>query len=214
GGLERDLGTWISNRGVRKDVVIVAKGAHSPNCNPVALTSQLLESLDRLHTDHADIYLMHRDNPEIPVGEFIDVLNTHVQAGRIRVFGGSNWTRVRVEAANAYASSKGMQGFAAISNNFALAQMIEAPYGGCLACSDTDYKVFLTRTQMPVLSWSSQARGFFARAVPDDRSDADLVRCWYSDDNFRRLARVTALADQRKVEPINIALAWVLTQPF
>ena len=35
---------------------------------------------------------MHRDNPAIPVGEFVECLNEHLRAGRIRAFGGSNWT--------------------------------------------------------------------------------------------------------------------------
>ena len=68
---------------------------------------------------------------------------------------------------------------------------------------------------MPLLAWSSQARGFFAGpAHPDDRSDEELVRCWYSEDNFRRLARAEELAKKRGVLPINIALAYVLAQPF
>jgi aryl-alcohol dehydrogenase-like predicted oxidoreductase len=65
------------------------------------------------------------------------------------------------------------------------------------------------------MPWSSQARGFFTgRAHPDDRSDEELVRCWYSEDNFRRLERVNAMARERGVLPINIALAYVLCQPF
>ncbi len=215
GSSERDLGLWIRNRGIRNDIVILAKGAHSPHCNPKALSSQLLESLDRLQTDHADIYMMHRDNPDIPVAEFIDVLNEHVRAGRIRIFGGSNWSLARVEAANAYAAGKGLQGFSAISNNLSLARMVEAPWGGCLSCSDADSRAWLTKARMPVMSWSSQARGFFTgRARPEDTSDAELVRCWYAEDNFRRLARVQEFAAKRKVEPIQVALAWVLCQPF
>ena len=51
-------------------------------------------------------------------------------------------------------------------------------------------------------------------AHPDKRTDAELVRCWYSDDNFQRQARVIDLAEKRGVSPINIALAYVLNQPF
>src|SRR5438045_890015 len=51
---------------------------------------------------------MHRDNPDVPVGEFVDVLNEHLNAGRIRAFGGSNWSLERVDAANDYAHSKGL----------------------------------------------------------------------------------------------------------
>ena len=76
--------------GVREKVVILGKGAHTPYCDPENLTRQLNESLERMQTDYVDVYMMHRDNPAIPVGKFIDVLNELVREGRIRVFGG--WT--------------------------------------------------------------------------------------------------------------------------
>jgi aryl-alcohol dehydrogenase-like predicted oxidoreductase len=215
GVCERILGQWLKNRGVREQVVILDKGAHTPFCTPEHLTSQLYQSLERLQTDYVDLYMMHRDNPDVPVDEFIDVLNEHVRAGRIRAFGGSNWTIARIEAANAYAQSRGLQGFAAISNNFSLARMIEPVWAGCLTASDAESRAWFTKTQTPLFPWSSQARGFFTgRAHPDDHSDPELVRSWYSDDNFQRLERVNELAKQRGVLPINIALAYVLCQPF
>ena len=57
--------------------------------------------------------------------------------------------------------------------------------------------------------------GFFAdRGGPDKKDDPELVRCWYSEDNFRRRDRVVEMAKKRNVLPINIALAYVLCQPF
>ncbi len=216
GGLcEKMLGQWVKNRDLRSEVVILDKGAHTPFCNPVDLTKQLLISLERLQTDYVDMYMLHRDNPEIPVGEFIDVLNEHKRAGRIRAFGASNWTIERVEEANAYAQAKGLDGFVAMSNNFSLARMIEPPWAGCMSASDPASRAWFARMQMPLMPWSSQARGFFTgRAHPDDRSDEELVRCWYSEDNFQRLERVNTMARERGVLPINIALANVLCQPF
>jgi aryl-alcohol dehydrogenase-like predicted oxidoreductase len=143
------------------------------------------------------------------------VLNEHKQAGRIRAFGVSNWSIPRIEEAQAYAQAHGLTGFAAISNNFSLAQMIEAPWVGCLASSDPESRAWLTRTGMPLFPWSSQARGFFAgTAHPENRSNPELARCWYSDDNFARLERAKQMARERGVLPINIALAYVLYQPF
>ncbi len=82
GGMcEQVLGRWVHNRGLRDQVVIIDKGAHTPFCNPKDLTRQLLESLDRLGSDYMDLYLMHRDNLEVPVGEFVDVLNEHLTPG-------------------------------------------------------------------------------------------------------------------------------------
>jgi predicted dehydrogenase/aryl-alcohol dehydrogenase-like predicted oxidoreductase len=215
GNAEKLLGHWMKNRGVREEVVILDKGAHTPFCDPENLTAQLLISLDRLQSDYVDLYMLHRDNPAIPVGEFVDVLNEHKRAGRIHAFGASNWSIARVEEANAYARARGLDGFVAMSNNFSLARMVEPIWDGSIATSDPESRAWFTRTQMPLMPWSSQARGFFAgRAHPDDHSDPELARCWYSADNFQRLARVEEMARQRGVLPINIALAYVLCQPF
>ena len=216
GGLcEQVLGQWIEARGIRRQVVILDKGAHTPFCTPEHVTSQLAESLDRLRTDYVDIYLLHRDNLDVPAGEFIDVLNEHRRAGRMRIFGASNWTIERFEAANAYARAKGVTGLAALSNQFSLARMIVPPWPGCLGSSDAASRAWLERTQTPLLAWSSLGRSFFSRpADPADRSDAEMVACWHCDDNFQRLERARDLARQRGVLPVQIALAYVLCQPF
>lgn len=209
------LGQWLRNRGIREQVVILDKGAHTPFCTPEDLSKQFLISLERLGTDYADIYCMHRDNPQVPVGEFVDVLNEHARAGRMKVFGGSNWTAERVDAANAYAAQHGLQGFGVLSNNFTLARMIEPPWAGCMSASTPEFRAWLTEKQMPLLPWSSQARGFFLDDTsPAFTADPERVRCWFSDDNFERLARARELARKYGVLPINIALAYVLCQPF
>jgi aryl-alcohol dehydrogenase-like predicted oxidoreductase len=175
----------------------------------------LKESFDRFGIDSVEIYMMHRDNVHVPIGEFVDCLNRHKRAGRIRAFGGSNWTLKRVEAANRYAKQHKLTGFTAISNNFSLARMVDPVWEGCVAVSDAPSRKWLTKHQVANFSWSSQARGFFAGAAdPGNKSDAELVRCWYSKDNFRRLERATQLAKKRGVLPINIAAAYVLCQPF
>ena len=220
GGLpEQLLGQWIKNRGgLREDLVIIGKGAHTPHCDPDSLTLQLHQSLERMQTDHVDIYLMHRDNPAIPASEFVDVLNEHHHAGRVRVFGGSNWSIARVQEANAYARSRGLRPFSAVSNNFSLARMVDPVWSGCVAASDPESREWFAREQVALFSWSSQARGFFLPQTPapfaQSPSEAEIIRCWHSADNFQRRERALALAKERGVETINIALAYVLCQPF
>jgi len=215
GGLsEQVFGQWMQSRGVREEVVVLGKGAATPFCDPENLTRQLLESLDRMQTDYVDLYMMHRDNLEIPVGEFVEVLNEHRAAGRMRAFGVSNWSLARVEEANEYAAAHGLTGFSALSNNFSLARLVEPIWPGSIATSDAASRAWFARTQTPLFPWSSQARGFFAVGAPTNVADSELVRCWYSDDNFERLARVRALAAERGVMPITVALAYVLSQPF
>jgi len=210
---EELLGQWIESRGVRDKVVWIAKSNHHPRNFPDKMVEDFEIELDRLQTDHADIYLMHRDNPDVPVGEFVDALNEQVDAGRIKVFGGSNWTLERYEAANAYAEANGKQGMSAISNNFSLARMVDPVWNGCIANSDPEKRQWHERTQTPLMPWSSQARGFFTgRGV--NGNDAELERCWVDDDNLKRRERAIELAKTYGVEAIHIAAAYVLCQPF
>jgi aryl-alcohol dehydrogenase-like predicted oxidoreductase len=212
---ERLLGQWMKSRGNRDEVVVIGKGAHTPYCDPESITRQLNESLERLQTDHVDLYLMHRDNEEIPVSEFVDVLDEHFKAGRIKAFGGSNWSLERFDAANAYAEANSKQPFTLLSNHLSLARAYDVPWAGCRHVSDDESQAWLRERQVALFPWSSQARGFFTgRAKPEDTSDQELVRCFYSDENFRRLDRARELAKAKGVEPTAIALAWLLHQPY
>jgi predicted dehydrogenase/aryl-alcohol dehydrogenase-like predicted oxidoreductase len=216
GYTEKLLGEWLKNRGVRAQSVVIAKGAHSPLCYPDVIGKQLDQSLDRLQTDHVDVYFMHRDNPDVPVGEFVDAMDREVKAGRIRgPFGGSNWTMERMDEAIAYAERTGKQKPGALSNNFSLAEMLEPIWAGCITASSDAWKGWLTARQMPNFAWSSQGRGFFTdRAGRDKRDNEELVRVWYSERNFGRRDRAIELAARLGKSPIHIALAYVLAQPF
>ena len=220
GGSERAVGQWLKARDIRDEVVVIAKGAHTPNCTPEGLTQELNESLQRLQLDSADIYMLHRDNLEIPVGEFVECLNEHKNAGRIDSFGGSNWSRERLQEANEYAAQKGLTGFSSSSVNFSLAQWNEPMWPGCYAGSDAESNAWYQKTQMPLFAWSSQASGFFTgRFSRQDRDGAlqnpqisEVARVWFNDENFARLERVQELAKQKNVGTTQIALAYVLHQ--
>ena len=196
-------------------IVIFGKGGHTPNCNPAMMIRQINESLEAMKTDRLDLYMLHRDNPDVPVGEFVDALNEMKQLGRINVFGGSNWTMERLDAANEYAGKKGLAGFVAVSNNFSLADALDVPWGGCVASTSAAWRKWLTDRQMALIPWSSQARGFFTdRSAPDKHEDEMLERCFYSDQNFDRKRRASELAGKLGVDPVAVALAYVLYQPF
>lgn len=211
---EKVLGHWLKTRGVRDEVTIIGKGAHTPFCDPDNLQSQLTETLDRLQLEGVDIYMMHRDNLDYPASAFVDVMNQEVQAGRMKVFGGSNWTIARLEEANTYARANGLQGFSVVSNNFSLARLVDPVWPGGVSSSDKASREWFEANGLALFCWSSQARGFFARADRNYTEDGELVRCWYSDDNFERLSRAQELARQKGVSPVVIAAAYVLTQPF
>lgn len=218
GGLmEKLLGEWIQSRGVAEEVLVTVKGAHTPHCTPEALAQQLAISLERLQLDHAPLYIMHRDNTQVPVSEFIDALNEQVRAGRIGVFGGSNWTLERFEQANAYARRTHQQGMSVLNNNLSLAAMVRPVWEGCVSSSDPATRAFLAQSGTAHFAWSSQARGYF---LPEDvratlgLGDSAGDVCFESEANRERRRRAYELAEKKGVSPLNIAAAWVLNQPF
>ena len=217
GGLhETVLGQWIARRGVADDVVVIGKGAHTPYCVPDAIGVQLDISLERLGLPRVPIYIMHRDNPAVPVGEFVDALNALHAAGKIGIFGGSNWTPERMAAANAYAAANGLQPMRILNNNLSLAVMEKPVWNGCVTSNTPAMLEFLTQTQTVHMSWSSQARGYFLPQTLRDRLPQDTrpETCFGSDANAERRVRAETLAAERGVSAHNIATAWVLAQPF
>lgn len=228
GVCERALGAWVSSRGVRDDVVILGKGAHPydgrTRVSPKDITSDLHESLERLGVETIDLYLLHRDDTSVPVGPLVDVLNEHLRAGRIRRFGGSNWTTARLAEANAYADEHGLEPFTVSSPNFSLAPQATPPWEGCISISGNagaPEREWYIAQKMPVFPWSSLAGGFFsgrfARENLDtftETLDTLVVTSYAFEDNFRRLERVQETAARHDASVAQVALAWVLHQPM
>lgn len=217
GGLhEKVLGDWIAARGVAREVTVVVKGAHTPYCTPRAIRSQLDISLDRLGLDHAPIYIMHRDNLDVPVGEFVDALNVLRAEARIGIFGGSNWTPKRMAEANVYAAKHGLEPFRILNNNLSLAVMEKPVWAGCVTSNAPAMLGFLRQGSVAHLSWSSQARGYFLPEELRNRLPADTApeTCFGSERNAERRRRAEDLAARKGVSANTVALAWVLNQSF
>jgi aryl-alcohol dehydrogenase-like predicted oxidoreductase len=204
GDAERVLGRWLADRpGARERIVLVTKGAHPDGdrkrVTPADIAADLRDSMERLGGP-IDLYLLHRDDPAVPVGEIVDALDAHRRGGEIRAFGVSNWTLPRIDEANAYAAARGVAGIACNSPHLSLAVQNEAPWPGCLSAADAGSRAWHERTGMPLLAWSAQANGFFAGASSP---------VYDNDENRERRARARQLGD-----PNAVALAWVLAQPF
>ncbi len=217
GASEMQLGAWLANRGVRDEVVILGKGGHTPACWPDMIRQQFDISLQRMRTDYVDIYMLHRDNEALPVADLVDVLADFVIQGRALTYGFSNWSLPRIQEAIEYAREAGLPEPTTLSQNFSLARMIDPVWPDCKSAADEDFRLWLEENQdaIALIPWSSQARGFFTdRSGPDKQDDRQLVRCWYSDENFERKRRAQQLAEERGVSPLNIALAYCLNQPF
>jgi len=156
-----------------------------------------------LDADRIDVFILHRDDPAYPVSAWADALLAEVDAGRIGAFGVSNWTVARLRELHAHLDATGADRLRAFSNHFSLADMVSAPWPGCLALSKEDLSA-VGELDVTVLAWSSLATGFFAgRDTPH----------WDSPVNRERRDRAAELGERLGTSPSAIALAYVMQQP-
>ena len=210
---EETVGQWVRLSNVREQLVLIGKGMRQLGDGIAGLDSQLYETLDKLQTDYLDLYLMHADDPAIPAGELVECLNEHLQAGRIRAYGGSNWSIARIEEANAYAQAHGLVGFAASSPNLSLAAWNE-PMGGCISAQMPSRAPGNARTGMPLLPGAARLLAFHRPLWPAGPASLRWqYRAHLVQQAFVRLERVRELA-RKRATPVQLALAWVLNQPL
>jgi aryl-alcohol dehydrogenase-like predicted oxidoreductase len=96
-----------------------------------------------------------------------------------------------------------------VSNQLSLARMVVPTFDGCLGASDPGFRRWLDERGHTLIAWSSQAAGFFTGLRPD----GFLAHAWFDEDNLERRRRAEQLARELGVEPVTVALAWVLHQP-
>lgn len=217
---EEIVGEWLGKRNNRDQLFILTKGAHpddgepGPRLNARAIAKDIRESLERLHTDFLDFFALHRDDPAVEVGPVMEALNEHIAAGRVHAIGASNWSVERIREANEYSARKGLIGFTFNSPHFSLAECNEPRWPGCVT-ADEGMRKWHIGTQLPLLSWSAQAGGFFSgRFTPENKENEEITRVYFCDGNWERLRRAQILAVEKGVTAIQIALAFVLNQAF
>ncbi len=225
------LGRWLAGRSDRAELFVATKGCHPavqdgpPRVNPEAIRKDLTESLGRLGIDRLGLFLLHRDDETVPVGEIMTALAEERAAGRFGAAGGSNWTTSRLEEANDWALANGVPPFEVGSPNLALALATRPPWSGCVVAGDPASLAWYTEHQLPLLAWSSLARAYFvegaaaaaqgttfgagARAV-----DIAATEAFDSPGNRERRQRARALGRELGFTANQVALAWVLNQPF
>lgn len=223
GANERAFGRWVRERGVRDRIVILAKGAHHNvdrrRVTPFDISADLFDTLARFQLDSVDLYVLHRDDPTVPVGPIVEALHAHREAGRIQAYGGSNWSHERIAAANAYAAEHGLTPFAVSSPNLSLAEQLQPPWEGCVSIggpSGAAARAYHQRTGLPIFAWSSLAGGFFSGRLRRDNLgtfttylDKLAVTSYAGPDNFARLDRAEELAQRKGVSLPQVALAYV-----
>tara|TARA_Y100000996_G_scaffold336473_1_gene273069 strand:+ start:6751 stop:8754 length:2004 start_codon:yes stop_codon:yes gene_type:complete len=213
---DKYLGDWIKARAVEEDVIVLGKGAHTPECEPKYIRPQVLQSLERLQISKLDIFCLHRDNPDIPVDEFMDALAEIKSEGLVNLIGASNWEMDRFSEARNYAIKNAKEPFTVLSNNFSLAEMVEPVWPGCVGVNEY-YLKYLIKERIMLFPWSSQARGFFIHKKEimsnEHFSNPTLdeeMRVWHYEKNLQRRQVCFEVAKERNVQPIQVALAYVL----
>jgi aryl-alcohol dehydrogenase-like predicted oxidoreductase len=225
GSSEQTLGRWLEESGRRDELTLLTKGCHPTvdpedffgtpwvsRVTPDAIRADLSESLERLRTDHVDIYLLHRDDETVELGPLLETLNEEQERGRIKVFGGSNWSVDRIVEANAFAARNGLNGFTVSSPGLSLARPTRERYPGTLFADDA-IRQWHQSSGMPLLAYSSLSAGFINRSPSGPPTDDDAGP-YYSDENFERLRRAQETAEAKNVTVLQVALAFVLLQPF
>lgn len=228
GSSEKTIGRWLNSRGCREELILVTKGGISSSDQGVAtrltpekIRNDLVDSLSRLRTDCVDIYLLHEDDPDIPVRLLMETLRDLRDRGMTRYIGCSNWRAPRIKEATEYADKQGFSSFVINEIWFSLAIPAKEAYSsqGTVFMDDAE-RSFHEETGFPALAYTPQAGGFFSgrygrRITNPQTPSGDTVRkTYYGDGNFQRLDRARTLAEKKGCQANHIALAYLLHQKF
>jgi aryl-alcohol dehydrogenase-like predicted oxidoreductase len=217
GESERTLGQSLKNLNIsRKDVVLATKvySRIGPGRNDVGasrghIMDAVEASLDRLQTDHIDLYQIHGSDSVTPVEETLRALDDLVRQGKVRYIGCSNWQAWKIAKALGVSERK----------NFARFDTLQAYYS--LAGRDLERELvpLLESEKIGLLVWSPLAGGLlsgkFSRAnqKPEGsrRSEFDFPivdkeRTW------RILDAMAPVGKAHGCSLARVALAWLLAK--
>jgi aryl-alcohol dehydrogenase-like predicted oxidoreductase len=218
GESERLLGQALRNLGVaRKDVVLATKvlGEMGPGPNDRGasrghIMDSVQASLERLQTDHIDLYQIHGTDPVTPIEETLRALDDLQRQGLVRYFGVSNWTAWRIAKALGVSEAKGWGRF----------ETLQAYYS--IAGRDLERELIplMDEEKIGLMVWSPLAGGLLSgkygpgaatpndsRRVTFDFPPVDKDRAWKCVDVMRRIG------DAHGVSVARVALAWLLSKP-
>jgi len=217
---EKTIGAWLASRGCRDRIVIATKGGHlasgssRPRLSADQIEQDLKESLRRLGVEQIDLYWLHRDDPTRPVDQILETMERVRQAGLIRWYATSNWSVARMREAACPRSP----GFVASQIQWSLAKVNpECVWDPTTVDMDPEIWLYHRETGLPVMAYSSQASGFFSGKYRRDQPESgrpDVRRRYDSDLNWGRLERAGKLAKEIGCHTNQIALAYLLAQPF
>jgi aryl-alcohol dehydrogenase-like predicted oxidoreductase len=215
---EELLGRALRDFSRREDVVIATKVyfpmGEAPNQRGLSrlhIMHSVDASLRRLGTDYIDLYQTHRYDPETPIEETLQALHDLVRAGKVRYIGASSMYAWQFVRCLYLADLHGWTRFISMQNHYNLIYREE----------EREMLPLCRAEGVGVIPWSPLARGFLAgnrqrvdygdttRARTDDYAQS----MYYRETDFDVVARVVHLAEQRRVSPAQVALAWLLHRP-
>jgi aryl-alcohol dehydrogenase-like predicted oxidoreductase len=196
-------------KGRRDDFVVATKfiGAFSdrrPDGRPETIRAAIEGSLERLGTDHVDLYYQHRVDPLTPIEETVGAMAELVTAGKVRHLGLSEASAETIRRAHA------VHPIAALQSEYSI--WTRDPEGDIL---DT-----LRSLGIGLVAYSPLGRGFLAGRFtsPDELDEDDFRRNnpRFQGENLERnmklAERVQQIAQTKEATPAQIAIAWVLSR--
>ena len=203
----------------RRDEVVIAtkfgmdmKGANGPE--PGARGSQpyirqaVEASLRRLRVDVIDLYQYHEPDGVTPLEETLGALNDLVAAGTVRYVGCSNFTAEQLDEAAHVAEKSGYSTFVSLQNEYSLLErQIEADV--IPACE---------RDGLDVLPYFPLASGLLTGKYRRGEDPPEGTRLHgrkqiADNETWDRLDQLAEFAAERGVEPIDVAIGWLVAQP-
>jgi len=172
-------------------------------------------SLKRLKTNYIDLYQIHRWDPETPIEETMKALHDLVESGKVRYIGASSMWAWQFAKAQHIAMKNGWTPFVSMQNFYNLVYREE----------EREMMPMCYDMGVGVIPWSPLMRGFLARRRGQDEKQSARFQAesanprlsiYLKEDTMSNEVRevVRTIADERKVSPSEVAIAWVLSKPF
>jgi aryl-alcohol dehydrogenase-like predicted oxidoreductase len=223
GSSETVIGKWLKTQTDRHDLTIATKGAHpawesieTPRLSQSEVTQDCERSLQALGLDTITLYWLHRDDSSREIAEIFETLESLRRAGKICYYGCSNWSSPRMREARNYADTHGLPGFVANQPMWSFARVNPEGLPDSTSLSmDDAMQGFHAETGIPVIPYTSQAKGLFSKWARDgiENLDPNLRTSYDNSVNRTRFQKLTELARQTGHNVTTLALAWLTSQP-
>ena len=209
GESERLLGRWLKRRGRRDDVLIATKVGYDKGLSAAHIAEAIDASLERLGTDHVDLYYAHKDDAGTPLQETLKAFDRLVRDGKVRAIGASNYSAERLAEALEVSAQEGLAAYSVLQPEYNLMarDRFEGPLQQlCLERGLGGLPYFGLASGFLTGKYRSAAD--FGKSVRGDRMGR------YLDGNgLRVLAALDEVAAETKATPAQVALAWLAAQP-